>query len=205
MATQSVDNYQQILTFWFGELDDRGQADALHAARWWKRDPSFDASIRERFGAVHDAVANGRFDHWLGSPRGRLAFIITLDQFSRNMFRGSDQMFAFDKRALEVAIEGVDLGAHRSLALDERCFFYMPFMHSEDLAAQQRGVALFVELRDELTGEPRQRVANNLHYAEQHRDIIQRFARFPHRNALLGRASAPEELTFLTQPGSSFL
>ncbi|HYX90795.1 MAG TPA: DUF924 family protein [Myxococcaceae bacterium] len=197
-------DFEHVLTFWFGTLDELGRADTPHARRWWRSDPDFDREIRQRFGAEHDAVARGERDYWLESARGRLAFVVVLDQFSRNMFRGTGRMFAYDARALEVALEGIDGGVDKRLRHAERQFIYLPLMHSEQLAIQERCVALFTAWLDELAGELRQQVQEGLKFAEQHRDIIRRFGRFPHRNALLGRESTPAELEFLKQPGSSF-
>ena len=193
-----------MLRFWFGVLDQEGRAGAEQKARWWRKDAAFDELIRDRFGALHEAVSAGERDGWLASPRGRLAFVIVLDQLSRNMFRGSGRMHAGDARALEVAREGVELGVDRQLAHDERGLFYMPFMHSESLADQDRCVELFSSWGGELSGPLRAQVAGLLTFAEKHRDIVRRFGRFPHRNALLGRESTPEEAEFLSQPGSSF-
>jgi uncharacterized protein (DUF924 family) len=195
---------EEVLRFWFGELDREGRAAPEAKARWWRKDAAFDQLIRDRFGPLHDAVMAGERDRWLATPRGRLAAIIVLDQFSRNMFRGSGRMHAGDARALALAREGVGLGVDRQLAHDERGLFYMPFMHSESLADQDRCVELFSSWRDELEGPLRAQVAGLLTYAEKHRDIVRRFGRFPHRNALLGRQSTPEENEFLNQPGSSF-
>jgi uncharacterized protein (DUF924 family) len=202
--TATDDEVEEVLGFWFGELDQEGRAGAESKARWWRKDPAFDQLIRDRFGALHEAVSAGRRDAWLATPRGRLAFIIVLDQFSRNMFRGSGRMHDGDARAAKVAAEGVARGVDRQLAHDHRGFFYMPFMHSESLADQDRCVELCSSWRDELSGPPREQVVGLLGYAEKHRDIVRRFGRFPHRNALLGRDSTPEEVEFLGQPGSSF-
>lgn len=205
MTTRPTDNFEEVLSLWFGELDANGRADELHTGRWWRRDPAFDDLLRERFGALHEAVARGERDHWLDSPRGRLAVIIVLDQLSRNMFRGTGRMFAYDAKALHAALEGVELGMDRSLACDERSFFYMPLMHSEDASAQRRCVELFEALRDALPNPARERMESNVVYAVKHREFVERFGRFPHRNTLLGRESTPEEEEFLKQPGSSFL
>ena len=195
---------EAVLDFWFGELDDEGNADKAHIERWFTSDPAFDAECRARFSDLHEAVAAGEREAWLEAPRGRLAYVIVLDQLSRNMFRGTAKMFAYDARSLRAAEAGVAAGEDRRLAFAERGFLYMPLMHAEDAAAQARCVALFEALRDEVSGERRRRAAMSLDFAEQHRAIIERFGRFPHRNATLGRASTPEELAFLEQPGSSF-
>ena len=170
-----------VLTFWFAEPD-----------RWWKKDPAFDAEIRDRFLELHDAIERDEREDWLETPRGALAYVIVLDQFSRNMFRGSARMFVSDARALAAARGAVDRGMDRSLSRDERMFLYMPFMHSEDIVDQDRCVGLFASLQEWVR------------YAEEHRNIVRRFARFPHRNALLGRQSTSEELEFLKQTGSWF-
>ena len=193
-----------ILRFWFGELDELGRADEATQARWWSKDPALDAEIRQRFGSTHAAVARGELDTWLDAPRTRLAYIVVLDQFSRNMFRDTAGMFATDDAALRAALTGVDAGMDKKLRLDERGMFYMPLMHNEDLAIQERCIALFQELSNEVTGSARASMLSRVGFAERHRDIVKKFGRFPHRNALLGRASTPDEMDFLNGPGSSF-
>ena len=170
-----------VLAFWFA-----------HPDRWWKKDPAFDAEIRDRFLGLHDAIQRNEREDWLETPRGALAYVVVLDQFSRNMFRDSARMFETDARALAAARRALDGALDRDLSRDERMFLCMPFMHSEDIADQDRCVRLFASLQEWLP------------YAEQHRDIIRRFGRFPHRNALLGRKSTSEEVEFLKQRGSSF-
>jgi uncharacterized protein (DUF924 family) len=172
-----------VLAFWFAD-----------PARWWRKDPAFDAEIRTRFHDLHRAVAAGAREDWRATPRGALAYVVVLDQFSRNMFRDTAGMFASDAQAVAAARAAVDRGDDRALADTERMFLYMPLMHSEDLADQDRCVDLFRALGR----------SYELNYAEQHRDIVRRFGRFPHRNQLLGRASTPDEVEFLKQPGSSF-
>jgi uncharacterized protein (DUF924 family) len=187
-----VNDFEEVLGFWFGKLDEQGRVDAAHVSRWWRKDPAFDAEIRTRFGALHEAVLGGEREHWLTTPRGRLAFVIVLDQFSRNMYRDSARAFAGDGRAVEVVLDGLAAGADQQLRAQERPFFYMPLMHSERLEFQDRCIALF------------ENDADFVKYAGRHRDIIRRFGRFPHRNAVLGRPCTDEELAFLEQPGSSF-
>lgn len=196
--------YEEVLDIWFGTLDAQGRAAPELAARWWTKDPAFDQLLRERFGALHEQVLRGEHDDWLASPRGRLAAVIVLDQLSRNMFRGSARMFAADERALAIAEEGIARGDDRELAFAERGFLYMPLEHSEDLARQERCVELFCSLRDQAPEALRPSADKWLDFAVRHRDIIRRFGRFPHRNALLGRESTAEEIEFLKQPGSSF-
>jgi uncharacterized protein (DUF924 family) len=197
--------YEDVLTFWFGTLDASGCADAAHAERWWKKNQAFDEELRHRFGPLHEAVANGDHDDWLSSPRGRLAYVIVLDQFSRNMFRDTARMYAYDDLALAAARNGIVADADKMLKHDERIFLYMPFQHSEDLADQELAVALFERMTEGLSGDDLKRAEDNVVYAERHRDIVKSFGRFPHRNRLLGRATTPEEAQFLTQPNSSFL
>jgi uncharacterized protein (DUF924 family) len=200
------DNHaEDVLEFWLGPLDERGRADRFHTERWYRRDPEFDQRIAERFGELNAAAVRGELDAWLATPRSRLALVIVLDQFSRNLYRGDARSFAGDGRALAAAKEAVALGIDRALALDERAFLYMPFMHSEALADQDRSVELFSKLAaEQQDAELRKYLENAVDYAERHRAIIRRFARYPHRNAALGRESTAEELEFLKQPGSSF-
>ncbi len=193
-----------VLDFWLGPLDEAGFADPAHAERWWQKSDDFDDTVRRLFALVHARAAARTLDTWCESPRGRLALVIVLDQFSRNMYRGSPGMFAFDQQALALALAGIEAGDDQRLHGDERVFLYMPLMHSEDLAIQEHCVALFEALVRTQSGEQAQRLANNLRFAQAHRDIIIRFGRFPHRNVILGRPSTEAEIRFLAEPGSSF-
>jgi uncharacterized protein (DUF924 family) len=195
---------EDVLAFWFGELDASGRAPMARQKRWWMKDAAFDAEIASRFGSLHAEVARGEHDAWAATPRGRLALIVVLDQFSRNLCRGTPGSFACDARACELAREGIARGDDQKLAESERTILYMPLMHSEDLALQEQCVALFEALSAVLPEAERPAVAQSVKAARQHRDIIARFGRFPHRNTILGRQSSEAELTFLTQPGSSF-
>jgi uncharacterized protein (DUF924 family) len=181
-----------ILAFWFGPLP--------HAARdaWFRKDPGFDAAIRARFGEAVERALGGGFRDWTASPRGTLARVLLLDQFTRNVFRESPRAFAGDADALATATAAVELGADRELDRYERWFLYMPFEHAEDAGAQERAVRLLATLAAE-TGD-----RDQLEWAEKHAAVIRRFGRFPHRNAILGRASTAEEEAFLAQPGSRF-
>jgi uncharacterized protein (DUF924 family) len=194
----------RVLDFWFGPLDDTGRADAQHAQRWWRKDEAFDARIRDEFGQLHARWSKAEPGPFLAAPRTALALTIVLDQFSRNMFRGTPASFASDARALDVAERAVAAGFDRALPLDHRAFLYMPFMHSEQLAMQDRCVELFSALRDELSGKLREDFEYQLDFAIRHRVIVERYGRFPHRNAILGRTSTEAELEFLKTPGSSF-
>ena len=183
---------EDVLAFWFGEGADYGK----RHKRWFVKDAAFDAEIARRFLGLHAELSAGRW--WLEGPRSCLARILVLDQFPRNMFRGTARAFASDPLALDTARHLVAKGDDRAMLPVERLFAYLPFEHSERLADQERAcelcapLAAFAETDD------------TLRYAIAHRDIIRRYGRFPHRNAILGRDSTPEELEFLKQPGSSF-
>jgi uncharacterized protein (DUF924 family) len=184
-----------ILDFWFGA---RGTAEyGTTRGVWFRKDPAFDADLRARFGPAIEIAIAGGFADW-SSPREILARILLLDQFTRNSFRDTSRAFAGDARALALAEAATERGDDRGLVAVERWFVYMPYEHAESLPAQERGLELFRSLRDE-TG-----FGTPLPYAEKHADAIRRFGRFPHRNAILGRASTPEEIAFLKTPRSSF-
>jgi uncharacterized protein (DUF924 family) len=174
-----------VLSFWFGELDREA---------WFRRSEAIDALIRARFGKVHDKIAALPIDAALASPRRALATVVVLDQFSRNLFRGTPRAFDSDPKAREIARSAIARSFDHGLDVHGRSFLYMPFEHSEDLADQELAVSLLGSLGDE----------EYTRFAIAHRDIIARFGRFPHRNAVLGRASTPEEAEFLRHPGSSF-
>jgi uncharacterized protein (DUF924 family) len=177
--------YPEILKFWFEETEP---------ARWWKKDEAFDRAIIERFSEIHRRATRCELFEWRKDTRGRLAEVIVLDQFSRNMFRGLPQAFAQDALALALAQEAVSAGADHVLNPVERSFLYMPFMHSESLKIHEVAVELFRENGGQ----------GNLDYELKHKAIIERFGRYPHRNGILGRESTEEEIEFLKQPGSGF-
>ncbi len=176
---------QHVLSFWFSEETQ---------PKWWVKEDAFDAQMRERFGTALEAAQSGALDHWADTPEGALALVILLDQAPRNIHRGTPRAFAADAKALATARAAIARGFDAALPADRRNFLYMPFQHSEQLQDQDRGVELFAA----------NDVADGLKFMIAHRNIIARFCRFPHRNAILGRASTPEELDFLQQPGSSF-
>jgi uncharacterized protein (DUF924 family) len=157
------------------------------AQRWFSKDEGFDALCRDRFLPAYEAAARGDLAGWEADPEGALALVLLLDQFPRNMFRGSARTYDRDPAALAAASRAVERGDDEKVDPALRQFFYVPFMHAEDLAAQDRCVALF-----EASGE-----AENLKFARHHRDIVARFGRFPHRNVILGRETTPEEAAFL--------
>jgi uncharacterized protein (DUF924 family) len=172
-----------LLDFWFAPET---------AKKWFDKDPAFDADLRERFGTLQQSAAFDALDHWAATAHGALALVLLLDQLPRNLYRGDARAYANDAKALAVADAALVRGFDRGLPMALRQFFYLPFEHAEDLAAQQRCCTLFAD------------DAETLKYAEAHRDIIARFGRFPHRNVVLGRVSTPEETAFLAGPNSSF-
>lgn len=177
--------FQPILDFWFEELNP---------AQWWRKDHGVDRIIAAKFGELHRVAARCELYEWRDQPLGRLAEIIILDQFSRNIYRNSPLAFALDSMALALAQEGIVLNAHQHLVAREKAFFYMPFMHSESPRIQELSVHLFSEPGLE----------GNLRSARQHKAIIDRFGRYPHRNKILARDSTAEEMIFLEHTDSSF-
>lgn len=188
-----------LLDFWFLPPGDPGHG--RYRPAWFRRDPAFDAAIRENFGADVAGALAGCIAPDPADAEAQLATILLLDQFPRNLFRDTAEAFAGDARALELATALVASGRDKNLPPIMRWFVFMPFMHSERLIDQERAVALFAGLRREAQ-DPAYEGAHD--YALRHREIIERFGRFPHRNAALGRASTPAELEFLAQPGSAF-
>ena len=191
-----MSEFAEVLGFWFGapESPERGRPRKC----WFGKDEAFDAEVRSGFLGVYRRAAAGKLSRWERTQHAALALAVVLDQFPRNMFRGHARAFATDSLALRVARRMVDHGFDSLLRPVERWFVYLPFEHAEDLAAQRRSVALF----GGLAGDPDS--AGTIDYAHRHYNIVSRFGRFPHRNAVLGRESTAEEVTFLSQPGSSF-
>ncbi|MDQ6971180.1 MAG: DUF924 family protein [Mariprofundaceae bacterium] len=174
-----------VLDFWFSEIKP---------AQWWSKDEALDSGIGKRFGAAHQAACAGELAPWREQPSGRLAEIIVLDQFSRNIYRDSGRAFACDGMALVLAQEALLGKADVQVDVEQRAFFYMPYMHSESCVIHEIAVDLFT----------RPGAEHNHAFELRHKFIIDRFGRYPHRNVLLGRSSSPEEIEFLNQPDSSF-
>lgn len=203
-ATPDDPRCRALLAFWFGTGADDAAVLAEKSPIWFRAGAAVDATIRDRFATLREAAIGRQLDAWLDMPRGRLALVILVDQFSRNLFRGDARAFAHDALALGWCNDGLYPGADQALRPIERVFLYLPLEHSEVQSDQQRAVTLFSTLRDEVDRGLRESFDGFLNYAERHRDVVARFGRFPHRNAVLGRASTAQELAFLAQPGSSF-
>ncbi|HEY9880261.1 MAG TPA: DUF924 family protein [Leptolyngbyaceae cyanobacterium] len=194
-----MDRVNAILNFWFGNPAVAGSEYGQQRQVWFKKDPAFDATIRSLFLSDYEQAAAGHLISWQTQPRSCLALIVLLDQFPRNLFRGSPRSFATDAQALATARHAVQQGFDQKLLPVERIFVYLPFEHSENLADQHTSVSLaqaLVKQNPELE--------NILEYSIRHRDVIKRFGRFPHRNTVLGRETTPEEAAFLELPGSRF-
>ncbi|CAI1602572.1 Uncharacterized protein conserved in bacteria [Serratia quinivorans] len=177
--------HRQVLDFWFDEIEP---------ALWFKKDDEFDRLLHTRFGQIWQAAAAGELAHWRETIEGRLAEVIVLDQFSRNLFRGTPRSFASDCMALVLAQEAIRSGQCEQLSKEQRGFLYLPFMHSESVLIHQQALALYTELDN----------GDQLEFELRHKAIIDRFGRYPHRNAILGRVSTAEEEAFLLLPGSGF-
>ncbi len=177
--------FEEVIDFWFDEISPKS---------WWEASPEFDELVRSRFGLILVHAAAGEMEHWRRCATGRLAEVIVLDQFSRNVYRGSAKAFAQDPMALVLAQEAIANGSAHELSPQRRAFLYMPFMHSESKAIHARAELLFKEIG----------IPESHDFELKHKAIIDRFGRYPHRNAILGRVSSEAELEFLKQPGSSF-
>lgn len=189
-----------VLSFWFGDMNAEGLANAGHRKAWFNGGPRFDESISQSFAGAISAGIAGEFAA-PANARERLSQILVLDQFTRNTRRGHASSFDGDDRALALAKEGVRLGEDRLLGIDERSFFYLPFEHSEDLIDQHSAVGLYSLMHEESSGDTRSITGDYLRYAQRHRSAILRFGRFPHRNAMLGRSNTPEEVQYLADGG----
>ncbi|NJK68591.1 MAG: DUF924 domain-containing protein [Microcoleus sp. CSU_2_2] len=186
----------KVLDFWFGRSNSP-EFGKVHN-KWFKKDLAFDEEVRSSFFSQYELAASGQLDSLQESPENCLALIILLDQFPRNMFRGTPQAFATDSKALATAEHAVKNNFDRELLTVQKWFIYLPFEHSENLKHQQKSVELFSNLQGEPDSE------SVINYAIEHFKIIERFGRFPHRNQILGRETTPEEAEFLKQPGSGF-
>ncbi len=186
---------QEVLAFWF---------DPVQVGHWFAANADFDAQIRRRFERTVDAAMRGQLDAWATRFDSWLALLILLDQFPRNLYRADARAWAADVKAQRVALSGLDDRFDQSLPPLRRVFAYLPLEHAEDMGLQQRSVALFETLYLQMSPEQRERYAGFLDYARRHREVIARFGRFPHRNAMLGRTNTADEVAYLAQPGAGF-
>lgn len=197
--------WQPLLDFWFGDDADDAPRAQRQAPLWWGKNSETDALLARRFGELAAGAARGELAHWAEVPAGRLALILLLDQLPRNIHRDTPGAFAQDGKARDLCLAGLALGADRSLSPLARVFFYLPLEHAESREQQARSVALFEALAaEQATGPARATFEGFADFARRHQVIVERFGRFPHRNAILGRPSTQEETAFLQQPGSGF-
>lgn len=196
--------YNEVLDYWFGQAPGDAQVIAERSALWWDKDEAVDRQIRQRFGGLVEQAANGQLESWRDAPCGLLALIVLTDQFPRNIHRDTPQAFALDPLARALCLDLVHQGMDRDLRPIERIFAWLPLEHSESAVDQASCVALMQALADAVGDELRSTFESYVEYARQHQRIIERFGRFPHRNAILGRISTAEETAFLQTPGSSF-
>jgi uncharacterized protein (DUF924 family) len=204
-AVNYLSEIEQVLDFWFGACGPDGALDPAKRKMWFGDGRSHDDEIRERFGALHARAIRGDLDDdWTATPRGCIALVVLLDQFSRHIHRDEPAAFAQDPAAQRLAAAGLDRRIDRQLMPAQRAFFYMPFEHAENIELQRLGVRCFDDLARAVARPHREEYDSFLDYARRHLAIIERFGRFPHRNRMLARPSTPEEVEFLKQPGSSF-
>lgn len=195
----------EILEFWFGQRDDAGwDFDPARYELWFGRSQETDRLIIERFGADAQAAAEGVLDSWTATPETRMALVLLLDQFPRHIHRGKPEAWAQDPKAQKIVLEGLELGHDQALRPIERSFFYLPLEHAEDRELQARSVELYQRLAAAAPASVKDRYDSFLRYAERHKEIVDRFGHFPHRNRILGRPSTDEEEAFLLEPNSSF-
>ena len=195
---------ESVLGFWFGDSLDLPEAAAARRLLWFRENPSFDQSIRERFGDLPSRALRGELDTWRHAARSSLALVVVLDQFPRNLYRGTAQSYAYDHAAMAACVATLESRFDTELSPLEAMFLYLPLEHAEDMQSQERCVSLFRKLMDRAPVDQRPQFESFLSYAIRHREIINRFGRFPHRNAILGRASSSEELSYLEAGGETF-
>lgn len=195
---------ESILSFWFEEKGLGGPQLDARMDTWFGENPDFDKEIERRFSEDVRRASDGKLNHWAEDPRGRLALILLLDQFRRNIYRSSAKAFALDKVALKLCVEGAMEKKDKSLTPIERVFFYMPLQHAESRKVQAKSADIYNRLADAVSPTYRETFQTIAQFAELHRDIVERFGRFPHRNALLGRHNTPEEDEYLANDAPEF-
>ena len=194
--------WQVVLDYWFGDIENTAIDWQQRGDLWWGKHREVDQEIRDRFAHFVNGLSEGGYRDWLGSARGRLAAIVVVDQFSRNLFRGEAKAFAADPQALQWCLDGIDCGDDLLLKPVERVFFYMPLEHSESPAMQQLSITNYSALVSAVPEEEKETFRGFLDFAQRHYDVIARFGRYPHRNKALGRESTPEEMAFMEQSSS---
>jgi uncharacterized protein (DUF924 family) len=199
-----ADQSESVLAFWFGAPGSAAEVAGHQRTLWFGKSPANDQAVIDRFAATLTAATAGQLDHWAHTPRGRLALVIVLDQFPHHIHRDQPQAFATDPQALALSLDALATNEDRQLAPIERVFLYLPLEHAESIDMQEQSVSLYEQLAHEAAADERALFDNFLDYARKHLDVVARFGRFPHRNAILGRISTPDELEFLKQPGSRF-
>ena len=193
------DDFEEVLRFWFPDEQPINHETMLRRMEWWFGGGT-DAAIAERFAPLVDQAVRGRLDHWARQPRSRLALVIVLDQFSRSLYRGTPRAYAQDPKALRLVVQGLEIGHYAALGtVWEKTFFIMPLGHSEELRYAETAVVLAESLIESGPPELRRILEHSASQARGHRDVIARFGRHPHRNALLGRTSTPEELAYIVR------
>lgn len=195
---------EDVLDFWFGQPGPAADVAARQSKLWFGKSAANDQQVTERFAGTLIAAGSGKLDHWALTPRSQLALIVVLDQFPHHIHRDHGQSFAYDAQSLALAQAMIQNGDAARVAPIERVFVYLPLEHTESLALQDESVALYAQLAADASAAERPLFKGFLDYAQQHRDVVARFGRFPHRNELLGRPGTTEEIEFLKQPGSRF-
>ena len=188
----------EVLDFWFASREPDAAGIDSRMELWFGTDESVDQELSERFGELLQSAGKGELDDWAATPTGRLALILLLDQYSRNINRGSAAAFEYDRKALGLCVEGVNQGAHKQLDPFQQAFLFMPLQHAESMKVQEKSVEVFQALAQSVPETLRETFDNMAHYAELHRDIVKQFGRFPHRNKLLGRDNTAEEESYLS-------
>ncbi|MCB1110641.1 MAG: DUF924 domain-containing protein [Chlamydiia bacterium] len=204
MNIQVLDRQNQILFFWFGKLSEETQWDADKSKLWFSSSEELDREIQETFGEDIERAASGDYQGWENTPRGRLALILLLDQFPRNVFRGTPQAYQFDARAQKLSLEGIAHGQDQELYPIERQFFYLPLMHAESLEHQLLSLFVFQKLTQEVDPSIREHFSLTEGYAKHHFETVRTYGRFPHRNAILERVNTQEEAAYLAASSETY-
>ncbi|UCG73974.1 MAG: DUF924 domain-containing protein [Chromatiales bacterium] len=200
----SAAEYEDVLSFWFDGCEQDAPHIDARMDRWFGNDARLDDEIGERFGTLVAQASNGKLDHWADEPRGRLALIILIDQFRRNIHRGTAEAFSRDGQALKFCVDGIVNRAYKKLRPEEQIFFFMPLQHAESSKLQDKSVSIYRALANKVSETQRETFMTTAQFAELHRDIVEQFGRFPHRNRVLGRENTEAEEAYLANEGVSF-